>query len=398
MSDTETIRVEGRSEPEVRTADRRLPVVTGLIGLGLGVALAVVFSAAPPTESLDAPPRGQEIVSPDPIPATPTTIEAVPEPTLTDLAPMLGTDLIGIGTDTRGSSATQRWRLTAAAPSTVDLPTGSVSVDVSSRWLALLAQARYSDDIALWVGNPAYAEPLSASAIGAVWSSDEPATIAWTEPGPPSSSDEAQTALFTQGLTGSNLDERTVTMIQGPATPVWFTSAGIVVADQAGTTLSLVTPEGEVLSSLEIERFYAATDRFALLEVGGESVLVGPTLEIIDALGVDVSECAIGRFAPPGTEPVRRVALGCRYTEGYIFLHVWEISEVADGLEVTQAASLPQLNLSVFSWVSEDVLVASLPVNVGRPETLLTVWDVATGASELIRWPGLMYQIVPSVP
>jgi len=396
MSDTETIRVEGASEPRGRAADRRLPVVTGVIGLGLGVVLAVVFSATPSTEpSADTPPGRQEIVSPDPIPATATTAEAVAEPTLTDLAPMLDTDLIGIGTDLRGSSTTQRWRLTAEAPDTLALPSGGVSADVSGRWLALLAQARYSDDIALWVGNPVYAEPLSASALGAVWSSDEAATIAWTEPRFPSTTDGKQTALFTQGLAGSNVDARTEALIPGRAEPVWFTSAGVVVSDQSGT-LSLVTPEGDVRSSLEVDRFHAATDRYALLEVAGQSVLVGPTLENIDAFGVDVSECAMARFAPPGTEPIRRVAIECQYIEGYIFLHVWEISEVAGGLEISQKSSLPQLNLSVFSWASENVLVASLPVNVGRPETLLTVWDVATGASELIRWPGLIYQFVPS--
>ena len=37
-------------------------------------------------------------------------------------------------------------------------------------------------------------------------------------------------------------------------------------------------------------------------------------------------------------------------------------------------------------------------VNSGTPETLLTVWDVATGASELVRWPGLIYQFVASAP
>ena len=399
MSDTETIRVEGTSEPGDRTVDRGLPVAAGLIGLGLGVALAVVFSTTPSTEpSADTPLGRQEIASPDPIPAPATTVEAVAEPTLTDLAPMLDTDLIGIGTDLRGSSTTQRWRLTAEAPDTLALPSGRVSADVSGRWLALLAQSRYSDDIALWVGNPVYAEPLSASALGAVWSSDEAATIAWTELHATSVEAEEQTALFTQGLTGANLtnlDARTAAVIPGRVEPVWFTSAGVVVSDQSGT-LTLVTTEGDVRSSLEVERFYAATDRYALFEVAGQSVLVSPTFETIDVLGVDVSGCAIGRFAPPGTGPVRRLALECQYPEGHIFLHVWEISEVAGGLEISQKSSLPQLNLSVFSWASEDVLVASLPVNVGRPETLLTVWDVATGASELIRWPGLIYQFVPS--
>jgi hypothetical protein len=399
MSDTGPIRVEGTSEPEARAADRLRPVVAGLIGLGLGVALASVLSATPPTEPLADPlPGAQAIVSPEPVPATPTTVAAAAEPTLTDLAPMLDKDLIGIGTDSRGSSTTQRWRLTAEAPDTLALPSGGVSADVSGRWLALLAQARYSDDTTLWVGSPAYAEPLSASALGAVWSSDEPAAIAWTELRAPSSSNDEQTALVTRRLPGSNVGERTVTMIPGRATPMWFTSAGIVVADEAGSTLSLVTPGGEVLSTLEMERFYAATDRYALLEVAGQSVLVSPTLEILDVFGVDVSECANGRFAPPGTEPVRRVALECQYTEGYIFLHTWEIAEVTGGLDVTQTASLPQLNLSVVSWVSEDVLVTSLPVNSGTPETLLTVWDVATGASELVRWPGLIHQFVASAP
>ena len=398
MSDTETIRVEGTSEPEGETADRSLPVVTGLIGIGLGVALAAILSATPPTEPLaDPPPGGQQVVSPDPIPTTPTTIEPAAEPSLADLAPMLDTDLIGVGTDIRGSSTTERWRLAAEAPTALDLPPGGASTDVSGRWLALFTQARYSDDHALWVGNPVYAEPLSASILGAVWSSDEAATIAWTEPRAPSAAGEAQTALFTQGLTGSNLGTRTDALVPERAVPVWFTSAGIVVSDQQGT-LSLMTPEGEVLSSLEIERFHAATDRYALLDVAGQSVLVNPSLETIDAFVVDVSECTIGRFAPPGTEPTRRVALECQYPEGHIFLHVWEISESSGGLEVTQIASLPQLNLSLFSWASEDVLVAPLAVNSGRPETLLTVWDVDSGVSELIRWPGLIHQVVPFEP
>ena len=290
MSDTETIRVEGTSEPGDRTVDRGLPVAAGLIGLGLGVALAVVFSTTPSTEpSADTPLGRQEIASPDPIPAPATTVEAVAEPTLTDLAPMLDTDLIGIGTDLRGSSTTQRWRLTAEAPDTLALPSGRVSADVSGRWLALLAQSRYSDDIALWVGNPVYAEPLSASALGAVWSSDEAATIAWTELHATSVEAEEQTALFTQGLTGANLtnlDARTAAVIPGRVEPVWFTSAGVVVSDQSGT-LTLVTTEGDVRSSLEVERFYAATDRYALFEVAGQSVLVSPTFETIDVTGGD---------------------------------------------------------------------------------------------------------------
>lgn len=393
MSDTETIRVEGASEPSGSTAGRRLPIVTGLIGLGLGVALAAVFSASSSEPSTDQPSDGRQIVSPDP--GTPIDDEPVPAPTLADLAPMLDVGLIGVGTDSEGSNTTQRWRLNAEAPQTLDLPSGGVTTDVSGRWLALLAQARHSDDPTLWIGNSVDAEPLSASVLGAVWSSDAEATIAWTEPRATPATDQAETALFTQVLTSSNIDARTEAVIAGRAEPVWFTSAGIVVAEQPGT-LSLVTVEGEVLSSLDIERFHAATDRYALVDVAGQSVFVGPTLETIDVLGVDVSGCAIGRFAPPGTEPVRRVALECQYPEGHIFLHVWEISERVGGLEVTQVASLPQLNLSVFSWASEDVLVASLPVNVGRPETLLTVWDVATGASELIRWPGLIYQFVPA--
>jgi hypothetical protein len=401
MSDTETIRVEGASEPERGTTVRGLPVVTGLIGLGLGVALVAIFTGAPTSGlSADEPSGGQQIVSPDPIPGTPATVEPVPEPTLADLAPMLDTDLIGVGTDIGGSSTTERWRLTAEAPQGLDLPSGNASTDVSGRWLALVTQARYSDDRALWVGNPVYAEPLSASVLGAVWSSDEAATIAWTEPRARSAGDAAQTELFTQGLTGANLtnlDGRTAAVIPGRVEPVWFTSAGVVVSDPSGT-LSLVTTDGDLRSSLEVERFYAATDRYALLDVAGRSVLVGPTLEIIDVFGVDVSECAMARFAPPGDEPVRRVAIECQYIEGYIFLHVWEISEGAAGLEIRQASSLPQLNLSPFSWASEAVLVASLPVNAGRPETLLTVWDVTTGGSELIRWPGLMYQVVSSEP
>ncbi len=392
MSDTERIRVEGTSEPEGE-AHRSLSVVTGLIGLGLGVALAAIFSAAPPPEpSPDTPPGGQEIVSPDPTPTTPTTVAPVTEPPLAELAPMLDTDLIGLGADT-----TELWRLGAEAPIALDLPPGGGSTDISGQWLAVLAQARYSDDLALWVGNPAYAEPLSASVLGAVWSDDEPATIAWTEPHVASAEGEAQTALFTQGLTDTDLDARTATVIRGRVEPVWFTSAGIVLSDRSGT-LSLVDAEGDVLSSLEVERFYAATDRYALLDVAGQSVLVSPTLEISGMFGVNVSECAIARFAPPGAQPLRRVAIECQYPEGHIFLHVWEISESAGELGVTQVTSLPQLNLSVFSWASEDVVVASLPVNVGRPETLLTVWDVTTGVSELIRWPGLVYQVISSEP
>ncbi len=392
MSDTERIRVEGTSEPEGE-AHRSLSVVTGVIGLGLGVALAAIFSAAPPPEpSPDTPPGGQEIVSPDPTPTTPTTVAPVTEPPLAELAPMLDTDLIGLGADT-----TELWRLGAEAPMALDLPPGGGSTDISGQWLSVFAQARYSDDLALWVGNPAYAEPLSASVLGAVWSDDEPATIAWTEPHVPSAEGEAQTALFTQGLTDTDLDARTATVIRGRVEPVWFTSAGIVLSDRSGT-LSLVDADGDVLSSLEVERFYAATDRYALLDVAGQSVLVSPTLEISGMFGVNVSECAIARFAPPGAQPLRRVAIECQYPEGHIFLHVWEISERAGELGVTQVASLPQLNLSVFSWASEAVVVASLPVNVGRPETLMTVWDVTTGVSELIRWPGLVYQVVSSEP
>ncbi len=401
MSDTERIRVEGSSRPEREAADRRLPLVTGLIGLALGVTFATILSASIPSASVeDPPPAARQIASPDPIPEAPATDEPVVETPLAELAPMLDTDLIGLGIDTAGSSTTELWRQEAGAPATLGLPSGNASIDVSGRWLALVAQARYSDDQALWVGNAVYAEPLSASVLGAVWSSDEAATIAWTELHATSAGAGVHTALFTQGLTGAdltNLDARTATLIPGRVEPVWFTSAGVVVSDQSGT-LSLVTQNGDVRSSLVVERFYAATDRYALLEVAGQSVLVGPTLEIIDAFGVDVSECAMARFAPPGSEQIRRVAIECQYVEGYIFIHVLEISEVAGGLEITQKSSLPQLNLSVFSWANEDVVVASLPVNVGRPETLLTVWDVATGASELIRWPGLMYQVVSSEP
>ncbi len=399
MSDTETIRVEGSTISERGRGERRLPVLAGLVGLVLGVALAVLASASPPSETSSDTPLGvQPIVSPDPIATTPPTTE--PEPTLGDLAPMLDTDLVGFGTNIRGSSTTELWRLGAGAPTTLDLPSGTASTDISGRRFALVTQARYSDDRALWVGNGAYAEPLSASVLGAVWSGDEAATIAWTEPRARSAGDPVQTELFTQGLAGANLtnlDARTTAVILGLVEPVWFTSAGVVVSDRSGT-LSLVTTDGDVRSSLEVERFYAATDRYALLEVAGRSVLVGPTLEIIDELGVDVSECAMARFAPPTAEPVRRLAIECQYIEGYIFLHVWEISEGALGLEIRQASSLPQLNLSPFSWASESILVASLPVNAARPETLLTVWDVTTGESGLIRWPGLMYQVVSSAP
>lgn len=400
MSDNERIRVEGSNRLE-RASNRRLPVVTGLVGLAVGVTVVAMVSATTTSESIEEPPPAAlPVAAPDPIPDAPTTDQPTIEPPLAELAPMLDTDLVGLGTDIGGSSTTELWRLRAGAPTTLDLPSGNASTDISGRWLAVVTQARYSDDRALWVGNPVYAEPLSTSVLGAVWSSDEAATIAWTEPRARSAGEPAQTELFTRGLTGANttdLDARTAAVIPGRVEPVWFTSAGVVVSDLSGT-LSLVTTDGDVRSSLEVERFYAATDRFALLDVAGRSVLVGRTLEIIDVFGVDVSECGIARFAPPGAEPLRRLAIECRYIEGYIFLHVWEISEGAVGLEIRQTSSLPQLNLSPFSWASEAVLVASLPVNAARPETLLTVWDVTTGGSELIRWPGLMYQVVSSEP
>lgn len=399
MSETETIRVDGSSEPERGPAVRSLVVVIGLIGLGLGVVLWAMFSAtSPPGPVADPPPGGQRIASPVPIPTTTTTAASVAEPTLVDLAPMLDTGLIGIGTDTSGSGTAELWRMTADAPTALDLPAGGASTDISGRWLALLTQSRYSDHLSLWVGNPAYAEPLSASVLGAVWSTDEAAAIAWAEPRASSDAGGAQTALFTQRLTGSSLAVRTETLIPGRVVPIWFTSAGVVVTDGAGA-LSLVPPLGDVVSTLQVERLHAATDRYALVDVDGRSALVSPFLQFIDEFPVDVSGCAIGRFAPPDTAAARRIALECQQQpEGQIFLHVWEISESSSGLETTQIASLPQLNLSLFSWTSEDVLVAPFPVNTGKPETLLTIWDVDDGASERIRWPGLIYQIVPFEP
>lgn len=368
--------------PQVERHQRHLsPLLTGVAGLAIGGAAMFVMTGSDVPSETTVP--SEEL--PAPAIVTVTTATVPPQPRLSELVQDLETDLVGFGFTPSGSSVVQRWEQNDTEPRTVAVPFGLAIPDISGRLFAALVTQRYGDSVNLHVGNPEYQEPVATDVGSAVWSSDQPGRIAWTER-------TADGATIARDLFLQPTARRTVFngAVPDDSRAVWLDGDQLVLATEGG--LTAVAPDGAVLSRLDAATLVTGTDSVAVALIGDELRLIDTDLQPGAAVPVDFG-CVDARFAPAGRDPTRRLAVMCEHDERTPTISFFDV-------DPSRAAFLPGIVVPIdqpspMSWVDGDRFLAIPQPDPGsRPRTQIVIVDTVTAQVTELNWRGAIFQVI----
>jgi hypothetical protein len=291
----------------------------------------------------------------------------------------------------------QQWFINATEPRTIDVPFGYAIADTSGQWIAALANQRYGESSNLHVGNGTYQEAIATNVGSAVWSTDEPGRIVWTE-------QTAEGVIAFDRTLGRDTDQPAFAALPLPsdALVVWF-DADTTGTDASGRLVERLTisSSGSIISLLgdgtEVARldgaeFVAATDGWAVVRLDAGLTLVDDELTPRAPIPVSGDSCR-ARFArtdPTSTTPRLRLAALCGEQPT---LEVIDIDPAI--LAFSSRAVVELAEPGSVAWLDGDRFVA-VPQSdpVSRPRSIIAILDVDTGELTELRWPGAVFGVI----
>lgn len=403
MTDSQ-IRVEGGADAEPAAppppdAPNLSPVLTGVAGIAIGVMVAVALSGSGSDEGPQPDVTADAATVSDPANIPTTTVTTLPppsDPTLQDLVPGLSDSLIGFGFAADGAATVDRWDASEHEARSTTLPWGLVTADVSRSWIAVSSDQRYTAEQTLWIGNSSYVEPVAVSTQSYVWSSAIPGQLGFIERVALGGGGELRlrTRVFSfDGTQGPSLD----VVVPTGSQLVWYgptqLTAIVPVEDSDQVQLMRIGLDGNSRDTIVVDEFIAGSDTFALVTIDGVRQLINSEHEIIGPFPSSTRGCGVGSFSPAVNLLRRKLAMSCDLPDGTRGIKVWNFG-VGDPLAVTDGGFQEVLDLDTFSWdAAGRFVISSTPVNTGRPESIVTIFDTDATESYRLRWPGSIVQI-----
>jgi hypothetical protein len=396
------IEVTGAEHPAKPTGSRERResgwtlLATGAVGVLVGAAAVFLLSPSDAPAETPIAEADDSLEAPAVVVATLGTVR--PPPSLAERVPGLTSDLVAFGFTPSGQAVIQQWFINATEPRTIDVPFGYAIADTSEQWIAALASQRYGESSNLHVGNGTYQEAIATNVGSAVWSTDEPGRIVWTE-------QTAEGVVAFDRTLGRDTDEPTFAALPLPpdARAVWF-DGDTAIADASGRSVQRLTisSSGSIISLLgdgtEVARldgaeFVAATDGWAVVRRDGELTLVDDTLTLRAPIPVSGESCGAARFAktdPASTTPRLRLAVLCGEPAT---LEVIDIDPAI--LAFTSRAVVLLAEPGSVAWLDGDRFVAvPQPDPVSRPRSIIAILDVDTGEMTQLQWPGAVFGVI----
>ncbi len=358
-------------------------LAVGAIGVAVGLLFGLGLDGG--TDPAVTEPGASPDIEPPPA-VTITTVTTRPQADrLATRAPGFIDDLVVSYSTTVGTTGVSVWKASARGPVDAGLPAGEYLADSFHGWLATITSTRYSTGDILWVGNQAYMEPVGTGVIDAVWHTQRPGRITWTETGEPGVS-ILYTASFSAGQETIPVE---VTRFEGSpgVSPVWWSTAGITVfVEDLGVLYLLDDASGETMAELAVDAFVAGTDVYAMTVRNGESWLVDGRLSPMRPLTISPS-CLTGSFAGIGTPNGPFAALACGRADASQSLQVWSVGFDFEEMLI----EVPGTGLVKPAW-TPDGLMAILPtIDPVRPSTEMTFYSPGGDLAFQVDFPGRIF-------
>lgn len=284
------------SPPPPSREPRSRATIFAAVGLGAGLALGALFTGGDrPAESTPDTVVSEPDSSPTTtiVPTTTTTDVVVPR--LATLVPGILDVLIASGIDLNGVQTVTVWELADRAPTRAALPWGELKPDASRSWLAVATPSRWIAGSSLWVGNPAFVEPITSELVGGpVWHARRPGNLAWVE-----DRGEGPLLMTAQFVPGRTTVPSPVVQLPETAALIGWWDTGLLV--QSETTLQLLDLDGAVVG--EATGVQAVTgvghDFVAILDAEGRVGTLDVTLSTLQLPGWD-DDCTQVEWSPAG--------------------------------------------------------------------------------------------------
>ncbi|MDH3247999.1 MAG: hypothetical protein OEQ47_03520 [Acidimicrobiia bacterium] len=372
--------------PEARHArdSRWALLAAGAIGALIGAAAVLVMTMGDTRTETEIAATDTSLAAPAFVRPDPGAVR--PPPSLAERVPGLTSDLVAFGFTPSGQAVIQQWFINATEPRTIDVPFGFAIVDASGQWIAALANQRYGDSLNLHVGNAAYQEAIATDVGSAVWSTDQPGRIVWTE--------RTSAGVFAfeqdQGVGGdSALFEIPV---PENARVVWLDGGRLTIA--SGGSIIALQQDGSEVARLDGAEFVAGADGWA-------AVRYQDTLTLVDAdlvprapipAGDEACNVRFARSSDGGTSPLLRLAALCSTSEGAT-LEVMDVAPTT--LTFTSRTVIELAEPGAISWLDGDRFVAvPQPDPVSRPRSVIAILDTQTGTVTELQWPGAVQGVI----
>lgn len=361
----------------------------------IGSVLALAISQ-PPADEVPVPTTSRVIPQPEAVAPTRPTPTPVTQPTLAELIPGLDRDLVAFGTDAGGFPAVQRWDLNSSAPISTGIRLQSGSVDLSGLYLAALVDQRYGDGFNLVVGTPNFVETIATDAGSFAWSTTTPREIAWTE-----RTESGFVVRSRQVLLNSGETPEFEIPVPEDVFIAWLRNDTIAIQDNQGL-LRVIDRDGEELHSLDFNElsdgfsgFTAATDTFGIGMIQDVPHVMSPSLEVMAEIPTNATPCFPAGFAPSRDPVARRLAMLC-FGANDPHILVFDIGIGSDGIPTVSApATFPIEQPSLPIWLgNERFLGVTQHAAAGRPRTDQVIFDLVTGETHTLAWPGSIGQVI----
>lgn len=302
---TPTVVTVGGTETDNETGPPREPRSRGLVlvlaGLGAGLVLGALFTGAGPIDVTG--PSSTAVSEPGASPTTTvrlttTTTESAPS-RLATMAPGMLDVLVTTAVDRNGVSVVTTWQPAGRGPTVEPLPWGDLTADASKTWLSFGGPNRWLAGRTLWVGNPAYMEPVTSQLLfGPVWHTRYPGTLAWIEGTPDSGA-----LMTTELVAGQVATPRHVTAVDGLTTLAGWNDVGFLTAryELSSGTLELRGAAGEVIETIEISQgpITVGRDLIVVVDPDGDQILLDQTLTPVAAAPWE-DDCQRSAWGPNG--------------------------------------------------------------------------------------------------
>lgn len=380
---TPTVVTVGGTETDNQTGPPREPRSRGLVllvvGLGAGLVLGALFTGTTPDE---AGPTSTAVSEPDASPTTTvrlttTTTDSAPT-RLATMAPGMLDVLVTSAVDRNGMSVVTSWQPAGRGPTVEPLPWGDLIADASKTWLAFGGPNRWVAGRTLWVGNPAYMEPVTSQLLfGPVWHTRHPGTLAWVE-----GTFEGGTLMTTELVAGQLATPRAVTAVDASANLVGWNDVGFLTArfGPGSGTLELRGADGEVIETIEIAQgpITVGRDFVIVVDPDGDQILLDQTLTPVAAAPWG-NDCQRAAWGPNGVT----VALLCGFGTDQRFEY-WPDPLTQSEPHFTHSGE----EYTDFGFASNGLPFVAWIESL-RPASTILFYHPANGGEYEISYPGL---------